>query len=137
MLALRVSLFKFFVGAADTGGRLAIVKPYITDIQARTKAAKLTQDVPALMQASQELRRVYKDANIKSWKLLGPFIQIPFGFGVFRLIRNMVQLPVPGLEVGGLLWFYDLTVADPTYLLPLGTGVATFILFKVGGRLLA
>ncbi|KAL8962539.1 MAG: hypothetical protein Q9183_005142 [Haloplaca sp. 2 TL-2023] len=134
VLALRVSLFKLFVGAADTGGRLAIVKPHMTEIQARIKRAKLTQDIPALMEASQEMRRLYKAAGIKSWKLVGPFIQIPFGYGLFRLIRNMAQLPVPGLEVGGILWFHDLTAVDPTYLLPLGTGVATFILFKIGGE---
>ncbi|KAL8868370.1 MAG: hypothetical protein Q9174_005036 [Haloplaca sp. 1 TL-2023] len=134
VLALRVSLFKLFVGAADTAGRLAIVKPHIAEIQSRIKAARLSRDIPVLMQASQDMRMVYKNADIKMWKMLGPFIQIPFGFGVFRLIRNMVQLPVPGLEVGGLLWFYDLTVVDPTYLLPLGTGVATFFMFKLGGE---
>lgn len=31
----------------------------------------------------------------------------------------MANLPVPSLQTGGLLWFQDLTLSDPTYVLPL------------------
>lgn len=31
----------------------------------------------------------------------------------------MANLPVPSLQTGGLLWFQDLTLSDPTYILPL------------------
>lgn len=31
----------------------------------------------------------------------------------------MANLPVASLQTGGLWWFQDLTVSDPTYVLPL------------------
>lgn len=41
----------------------------------------------------------------------------------------MAYLPVPSFQTGGLLWFPDLTAADPFYLLPLAvTGTMFFIL---------
>lgn len=41
----------------------------------------------------------------------------------------MAYLPVPSLQTGGLLWFTDLTAADPFYILPLAvTGTMFFIL---------
>lgn len=41
----------------------------------------------------------------------------------------MAYLPVPSLQTGGLLWFPDLTAADPFYILPLAvTGTMFFIL---------
>lgn len=31
----------------------------------------------------------------------------------------MANLPVPSLQTGGLWWFQDLTLSDPTYILPM------------------
>ncbi|KAL8781944.1 MAG: hypothetical protein Q9213_005783 [Squamulea squamosa] len=91
--------------------------------------------MPEMMRQSQEMKNVYMAAGIKIWKSFLPFVNVPLGYGMFRLTRNMAQMPVPGLEDGGLLWFTDLTVSDPFFLLPLGTGVSTFLLFKAGGEL--
>lgn len=131
MLGIRVVLFKAYVGSADTSARLATIRPHIQGAQGRINAAKQAQDMPALMQGTQELRNIYMSADIKWWKNVLPFLQVPLGYGMFRLTRNMADLPVPGLEAGGALWFYDLTLSDPTYIMPLGTGIATFFMFKV------
>lgn len=41
----------------------------------------------------------------------------------------MAYLPVPSLQTGGMLWFTDLTAADPFYILPIAvTGTMFFIL---------
>jgi YidC/Oxa1 family membrane protein insertase len=61
--------------------------------------------------------------NASMTGMIWPFVQIPFSFGLFRIINGMTHIPVPSLEDAGFLWFHDLTVADPFYLLPaMGTG---------------
>ncbi|KAL8685412.1 MAG: hypothetical protein Q9218_007779 [Villophora microphyllina] len=134
MLAARVLLFKTYVGSADMAGRMAAIKPHTKDIEARLHKAKLTKDLQAVLQASQEMRAVHKVAGIKVWKSAVPLINIPLGYGMFRLTRNMAHLPVPGLETGGTLWFYDLTLADPYFILPAITSAGTYLLFKLGGE---
>jgi YidC/Oxa1 family membrane protein insertase len=37
----------------------------------------------------------------------------------FIAIRKMCNLPVESFTTGGALWFNDLTIADPTYILPI------------------
>lgn len=36
----------------------------------------------------------------------------------FLGIRKMCKLPVESMKEGGTLWFSDLTIADPFYILP-------------------
>ncbi|KAK8048049.1 mitochondrial export translocase [Apiospora saccharicola] len=49
---------------------------------------------------------------------------------MFRLLRAMAALPVPSLETGGIAWFTDLSVYDPTYALPMATAVLAVAMFK-------
>lgn len=104
------------------------------DIRNRLDEAKRAQDIPEVMRQSQEMKNVYLAAGIKIWKSFLPFLNIPLGYGFFRITRSMAALPAPGLDEGGLLWFTDLTLSDPFFMLPVATGVATFFLFKVGCR---
>ena len=53
---------------------------------------------------------------------------------MFFALRGMANLPVESLKTGGALWFTDLTLADPFYLLPLITVSSLYINFKVGGE---
>ncbi|KAG5947117.1 hypothetical protein E4U59_002097 [Claviceps monticola] len=56
--------------------------------------------------------------GISSWSILWSLGQIPFTYGLFRIVTGMTHIPVPALENAGFLWFTDLTVADPYYILP-------------------
>ncbi|KAL8729790.1 MAG: hypothetical protein Q9166_004513 [cf. Caloplaca sp. 2 TL-2023] len=132
MLAIRVAIFKTYVGSADTSARLLVIKPQMQEIRERLDQAKRSQDMASLVQQSQEMRNVYAVAGIKIYKMALPFVNLPLAYGMFRLTRNMAQLPVPGLEEGGLLWFTDMTLSDPLMLLPIGTGILSFYLFKAG-----
>ena len=44
----------------------------------------------------------------------------------------MANCPVDSMKTGGFAWFTDLTVADPTYILPILTSVTLFIQFYLG-----
>lgn len=131
ILLIRAALFKFYIDAADTAARRQAIKPLEQPISERIKAAQAEKNVIALREVWDERKALYKAAGIIWWKPLVPFVQIPIGFGTFRLMRGMASLPVPGLDVGGFLWIYDLTVPDPFYFLPLATGWAYYHAFKV------
>ena len=42
----------------------------------------------------------------------------------------MANCPVESMTTGGMLWFENLTVADPFYLLPLMTSATLFVQVK-------
>lgn len=130
-LLVRVVFFKIYLNATDASARMAVIKPYTEPISARLKAARATRDTDTIRQASGELGQLYKNADIKIWKLALPMLQVPLGYGSFRLLNGMAELPVPGLEDGGLLWLKDLTLSDPYFILPIGTGLGFYILFRV------
>ena len=125
-------MLKAYVNASDTSARMAVITPLIKPIQDRISAAKATRDQQAMMAASAELQGAYRSANVQIWRLAVPLLQVPLGFGTFRLMRGMASLPVPGLDTQGLLWLQDLTIPDPYLLLPIATAAAFHITFKVG-----
>lgn len=130
-LLVRVIFFKIYLNASDTSARMAVIKPYTEPINARLRAARMTRDTDAVKLISGELSQLYKQADIKMWRLAFPLLQAPLGYGSFRLLNGMAKLPVPGLEDGGLLWLKDLTLCDPYFILPIGTGLGFYFLFRV------
>ncbi len=131
-LALRAVLFKAYVGASDTAAKTAAMKPATAPVMARLRECQLNRDTTGMMQVKQELSEIYKRANIQTWRQFLPFLQIFPSFGMFRLMRGMAAVPVPGLETGGLWWAKDLTMSDPFYLMPAVTSYVMYRVFKVG-----
>jgi YidC/Oxa1 family membrane protein insertase len=43
----------------------------------------------------------------------------------------MCNLPVESFTTGGALWFTDLTIADPTYILPILSTTSILIMIHV------
>lgn len=84
-----------------------------------------------LLQLRMQMKYQKEQAGVKTWPMMLPMLQIPFAFSMFKLGRAMALLPVPGLETAGTLWFTDLTVADPLYILPCVGSVLMFFTFKV------
>ncbi|KAJ2968854.1 hypothetical protein NUW58_g10127 [Xylaria curta] len=94
------------------------------------EAAFRSRDQSAQLAARSEMRRLTKGAGVS---FVAPFVglaAIPFSFGMFRLIRGMAGIPVPGMETGGLAWFSDLTVHDPLYILPCTSIIMGVLMFK-------
>ncbi|MCJ1425449.1 Mitochondrial inner membrane protein oxa1 [Sticta canariensis] len=134
-LLVRLALLKIFINASDTSARIAVVAPNIALIKARLKEAKASKDIDQLRLVAAELKQLYSAAGIQMWRVFVPMIQMPLGFGTFRLLRGMADLPVPGLDSAGFLWLTDLTVSDPYFILPVFTGAAFHWMFKKGGEL--
>jgi YidC/Oxa1 family membrane protein insertase len=56
---------------------------------------------------------------------------MPFFISFFLGIRGLANYPLESMMYGGALWFPDLTVCDPYYILPVFTAVTMFITMEV------
>lgn len=124
-------MLKAYIGASDAAARLAVMSDHVAPMKKRMQAAKDAQDQQAMLSIQREIMGDYRSAGIKMHKMFLPMIQIPLGYGTFRLMHGMADLPVPGLEDGGFLWIKDLTLADPIFLLPVATSAAFWYTVKV------
>jgi YidC/Oxa1 family membrane protein insertase len=131
-IVIRIALFKPALDATETGAKFTELRknPRFAELMtARMEAFRDPERRMEGMVMSQEIKQMQKQAGIKMWKTFVPLLQIPLGFGMFRLLRGMAELPIPALETGGLAWFMNLTVPDPLFILPLvSTGIMWWIM---------
>ncbi|KAM7187250.1 mitochondrial inner membrane protein OXA1 [Rhypophila sp. PSN 637] len=129
---------------ACVGIRLAIFKPSLDalvqqqkmndlkknaryeELDSEMKTKMAVEGLAAAAPYQAEMTLIRKAAGIKMWKTLIPMVNIPISYGMFRLFRGMAGLPVPSLENGGVLWFQDLTVADPFFIMPVLTAAIIY-----------
>ena len=132
-VALRIFILPLAIQSADMGARLGAIQPEVAPITRRLQLAKENQDQPAMMEAASEYRKKLKSKGYSFSKMLmTPLVQLPLGFGTFRLLRGMANLPVPGFDEGGMLWFTDLSMPDPLCILPVASGLIFHLSFRVG-----
>lgn len=131
LVIIRLATLKFYFMSADVNARNQLIAPYMNPLSARMKAAQWNRDPAGMSKVLAEMRVLRASAGVAYWKMFMPFIQIPIGFGMFRLMRGMSYLPVPGFDTGGALWLQDLTLSDPYLILPVLTGACYFYTFKV------
>lgn len=109
--------------------------PLYKDVQSKlmVEMAQLGQGVRPedIMQLRMQQRLLQERAGVKTWKMFLPMLQFPFVIGSVRLTRTMAALPVPGLDTAGILWFRDLTMADPYLILPCVGAVVMVFTMKV------
>jgi len=76
-----------------------------------------------------------KEKEINPLKgLIPPFIQAPIFISFFFGIRGMANLPLDSFKDGGILWFTDLTLPDPLYILPVVTSLTLLATIELGAE---
>lgn len=131
VIIVRICLLKLYFDAADMSARNQLIAQHQAPITERLKAAQATRNAAGMQKALKEIKDLRASAGVKYYKMFLPFIQVPLGYGTFRLMRGMAYMPVPGLETGGVLWMNDLTLSDPYFLLPVMTAASYYLSFKV------
>ncbi|KAK5656782.1 hypothetical protein OQA88_4330 [Cercophora sp. LCS_1] len=124
-VVIRASIFKPSLTAAGQAQKMQELKvnPRYAAALETMKQSFQGGDKVAGMAARSEIAAMNKAAGYSLLKTLWPMVNIPLGFGAFRLFRAMAALPVPGMETGGFLWFTDLTVSDPFFILPIASAL--------------
>jgi len=121
-VTLRIAIFKPSLTATAMSQKMQDARKHPRYDSAMERAKDVSDHISA-MAARQEIQQIHKAVGFKFWKTLVPFVNIPISFGVFRLFRGMAALPVPSLLDGGLLWFQDLSIPDPIFVLPVITSM--------------
>lgn len=115
----RICLFPVFVYVQKNAARLKNNMPKLQMIQEKLKEAKENGDQMAMIGHTTALQIFFKEKNCNPLKsLIAPVAQAPIMISFFFALNNMVNAPVESLHTGGILWFPDLIVADPYFLLP-------------------
>lgn len=130
-ILVRVGLFKPTMAASDTGARTHNARPLIDPLRQEMMKARLDGQTHQFQIKKAEVDKIQAELGIKPSKAFIPMLQIPLGYGIFRVVRGMTSLPVPGLLTESALWLKDLTVADPFYAIPVITASCLYFTLRV------
>ncbi|KIH91095.1 mitochondrial export translocase [Sporothrix brasiliensis 5110] len=141
-LLFRAAIFLPSLTAAEQSAKLQVLRknPRYAAAMAEMQASAFkggAQGQGKAMEARLTMKRMQEAMDVSTWKMFVPMINIPFGYGMFRLLRATGALPVPGMETGGILWFTDLTVADPYFVLPLASAGIMYLIFRTNMKYMA
>ena len=109
------------------------INPDVTRITDNLKIAQAQGDALATGRYTHEIQDLFKKNDCHPLKSLGlPLVQMPIMASFFLALRAMADVPVPGLETGGLLWFTDLAAKDPYYILPAISAAGMMVILEAG-----
>ncbi|KAF7116354.1 hypothetical protein CNMCM5793_004520 [Aspergillus hiratsukae] len=133
-LLLRLALLYPTLGAVDTTTKMvntkSVTEPLRQEMFMLGKEGKNME----VVKLRAEMQKVYQEHGIQWWKSFIPILQIPFGFGCYRVVNGMTHLPVPGLAMESVAWLKDLTVADPFFILPAASSLFLYLALRKGGE---
>lgn len=119
-IAVRAIMFVPFALGSNHTAKLSVINPYLTAAKDKMQLAYASKDPVLQREVSAEMKGLQNAIGLKMKWIWAPMVvQGIAGFCAFKLIRAMAALPVPGLETGGLLWIHDLTIPDPTFVVPI------------------
>lgn len=131
-VVVRCATFFLQALSSDKMAAMSALAPITKPLQEKMEAAiargdKQQVDLYRMQQA--EVMRPYVGgiASMGGFMVMQGWI----GFSAFRFLRAMGELPVPGMEHDGFLWFTDLTTRDPYFILPVATSAIMYTVFKV------
>ena len=134
-LMIRITFFPLMLRSIRNTSKLAIINPEVKAEMAKLTAATKQGDKMEAMRAQMAVQKLFKDNDVNPLMSFIPIlIQMPIFISFYMALNGMVALPVPGLEVGGLGWFSDLTQADPYHILPVVTSLLTLVNFEIGAE---
>ncbi|OHE97747.1 YidC/Oxa1 family membrane protein insertase [Colletotrichum orchidophilum] len=135
-ILLRLIMFKPLLKSQDTSARMQKLHtdPAYDETRKALTEAMSRGDSAAMTELRRDLSMLNKRAGVNPLNAFWGLLQIPFGYGMFRVLNGAASIPVPGMETGGFLWITDLTVSDPYFLLPIAGPVAMFAMVKLGSK---
>ncbi|XP_044577437.1 mitochondrial inner membrane protein OXA1L isoform X1 [Cotesia glomerata] len=130
---VRTMLFPLVIISQRNAAHLHNTLPEMQKIQSRITEARINGDQLQVARLTQELMLFMSGNNCNPLKsIIVPLCQAPIFISFFFGMKGMTNLPLESMRHGGLLWFTDLTVTDPYYLLPVLTSVTLAATIRLG-----
>lgn len=132
-LAIRTALLPVTLMTMRNSARMGALKDDIADRREAVMAAVRSGNRPAAAEHQKELQSFMRVAGVTPMKVLaGPLVQFPVFISFFVGLRRLSQAD-PSFATGGIAWFVDLAVKDPTFVLPVACGVTLLAMTELGG----
>lgn len=131
-LIIRTLMMPITMGTLRFSAKMRIIGPQMVVLKEKVSEAIKNGDHREIHKSQYELTEFLRVNNIKMSGLFYPLYQIPFMMSTFFGLRNMCNLPVESFRTGGALWFQDLTITDPYFILPLISASTLFIMIQKG-----
>lgn len=105
----------------DKSARNTLISPLATAWYQKTRSLGVSNPQEA---AQKQIKRMQGDLGLTTLKIIAPrlLIYFPTWFTLGNSIRHLAASGDPSLATGGCLWFQDLSVADPYYIIPTAMG---------------
>ncbi|XP_012723138.2 mitochondrial inner membrane protein OXA1L [Fundulus heteroclitus] len=131
----RLAVFPVIVKGQREAAKLNNVLPEMTKLTNKMNEAKQSGNKYEFAKAYSDLNLFQKKHDVNPLRgFLVPLVQAPVFISFFIALRKMAYLPVPSLQTGGVLWFTDLSAADPFYILPLVVTGTMFFILELGAE---
>ncbi|AWO97498.1 putative mitochondrial inner membrane protein OXA1L isoform 3 [Scophthalmus maximus] len=131
----RMAVFPVIVKGQREAAKLNNVMPEMTKLTTRMTEAKQSGNKFEFAKAYTDLNLFQKKHDVNPLRgFLVPLVQAPIFVSFFIALRKMAYLPVPSMQTGGMLWFPDLTAADPFYILPVVVTGTMFFILELGAE---
>ena len=103
----------------------AILQPHQQEVAAlQERVTQASRNPAAFAKANREMKAFYHKLGVSPFGGLIGFLQLPITLGIFFAVKKMCDLPVEQMKYSGFEMFPDLTVTDPTLILPIAMTVA-------------
>ena len=130
---MRLLMFPVMVIAQRNMANMNNNMPAMQALQEKISDARRRGDMFEMAQLTQELQKLSTKKGINPFKNMIPLAcQFPVFMSFFVGLRGIANCPVESFSTGGILWFENLCMTDPYYLLPLITCCTTYL--QVGPR---
>jgi len=129
--AIRTALLPISILTMKHAARMQKAKPEIDVLQNRMKQDQ-SDDPNKLAMYQSQMAAVLEKHKVKPFLIfLFPLCQLPIFTSMFFGLQRL-GTHYPDATNGGMLWFTDLTVADPYYILPIATSSIFFLMVEYG-----
>jgi len=119
--AMRLATFPFTIMQMKHTARLTKAKPEIEKLVGKVKDAQAQGADQATMTGyTDQLNAIWKKHDCHPVRgLLNVVVQAPLFISFFLSVQRLARADLPSMKTGGMLWFPDLSAADPMYALPI------------------
>lgn len=129
---IRLAILPLAIRGQRAASRMAHVQPELQVIKQRYEALGTPSQAEQRAFAEQ-MKGLFAKYEVKPFaSLAAPLVQAPLFIGMFFGMKKMPEFFPNEFATGGILWFTDLTVPDPTYVLPLACGLSFIATIEAG-----
>ena len=132
-IGLRICLLPVVLNAIRSSGRMAWLRPDMERLQAALKASgDMGADSNLQTKYKMEMKALFTKHKVNPFKaMIWPIFQFPVFISFFMGLKAMGEY-YPGFTTGGAYWFTNLSVGDPTLILPIINSLTFLIMLEIG-----